>query len=507
MENDYRERKAPCLLTLLDSLVPLAGKKKCPFKLIKAVLQVGIGILFNMDHQFANIGCYGFFQDRLPWNSELCFMHRNRHPEEVPYAVVADRDGNIVEDTRYRAVGRSGNQMVPLKAEDFIELPEGSEVFFLPGRIPYGYDEELERVMLIEDEEVFAVSAFISPAHTQTYLSAFKKASGPVLPLYAYTAVGWWNNRFYTTALRIDPDIRQDVSQFHDHAVKTGVKRMKKKYPDNRVVEHLASNCALTYHCRAAQNYFLGRWECPMPISPACNAECLGCISEQPDEHDLQSSHFRLKFTPNVQEIVDVAVDHIESAPEPIVSFGQGCEGEPLLVWEVMRDAIVEIRKRTDKGIINVNTNGSRPDAVEELCKVGLQSIRVSMNSAQKEWYIKYYLPRNYQFEDIQESIRVMRKHGRWASINYFVFPGMTDTPQELEALRKFISETGLTMIQWRNFNIDPDFYFKKTGIVPPETAFGVQNLISRVKAKYPKLAHGYFNPIQERQEEFLALY
>ena len=41
--------------------------------------------------------------------------------------------------------------------------------------------------------------------------------------------------------------------------------------------------------------------------------------------------------------------------------------------------------------------------------------------------------------------------------INYFVFPGMTDSVAEYEALRKVIRETGLKMIQWRNFNIDPD--------------------------------------------------
>jgi len=428
-------------------------------------------------------------------------MRANRHPDKTPFAVVADKEGNIAEDTRYFAAGRSGNQMIALKPEDFIELPEGSEMFFLPGRKPYGVNKVTGEVTLIDEGE--AVCAFISPAHTQTHLSAYLKESGPVLPLYAYTAVGWLDGKFYATAVRIDPDIRQDVSQFNPHAVKTNVKRMKKKYPGNRVVDHLADNCALTYHCRAAQNYFLGRWECPLPVSPACNAECLGCISLQPEEHNVQSSHFRLKFTPDVKEIVEVAVDHLESAPTPIVSFGQGCEGEPLLVWEVMRDAIIGIRQKTDKGIININTNGSRPDAVEKLCAVGLQSIRVSMNSAQEDWYTNYYLPRNYKFNDIKESIKIMRKHGRWASINYFIFPGMSDSEQEYQALRGFIRDTGLTMIQWRNFNIDPDFYFKKARLQDPNTAMGVRVFMDKIKAGFPHLAHGYFNPTKEKQLEF----
>ncbi len=41
-------------------------------------------------------------------------------------------------------------------------------------------------------------------------------------------------------------------------------------------------------------------------------------------------------------------------------------------------------------------------------------------------------------------------------------FPGMTDSVEEYEALRKLIKETGLKMIQWRNFNIDPDWYMGK---------------------------------------------
>ncbi len=411
--------------------------------------------------------------------------------------VYADEKGNIMENTAYTAVGRSGIDAVKLSREDFIELPEGSEFFLLPGRSPFGFNKKSKSIEMFSGGT--AVASFISPAHTQTYLSAYRKnGKAPVLPLYAYTAVGWLNGKFYATAVRIDPDIRQDFEQFNLSVIKRKVNSLKKKYPNNRVVEHLGNNCALTYHCRAAQNYFLNRWECPLPTSPACNAECLGCISLQPEENTINSSHFRLKFTPSVHEIAEVAVDHLETTANPIVSFGQGCEGEPLLVWEVLRDTIREIRRKTKKGIININTNGSRPDAVEELCKAGLQSIRVSMNSAQKEWYANYYLPRNYTFDDVRESIKVVRKNGGWASINYFTFPGLTDSPQEYAALKKLIRETDLTMIQWRNFNIDPDWYMRKTKIGETGQPLGIVNLMKTLKKEFPHLAYGYFNPSSE---------
>ncbi len=428
-------------------------------------------------------------------------MH-HPHPKKIPYLVFADENGNILEDVNYEALGRSGRDAVKLSVKDFIELPEGSELFHLPERKPYGFNKKTKTIELYPHGS--AVAVFVSPAHPQTYLSAYEKiGKAPILPLYAYTAVGWLDGKFYTTAVRIDPDIRQDFKQFNLSAIRRKINSLKKKYPGNRLVEHLANNCALTYHCRAAQNYFLNRWECPVPSSPACNAECLGCISLQPDENPVNSSHFRLKFTPSVQEIVEVAVDHLQTAPTPIVSFGQGCEGEPLLVWEVLRDAIKEIRRKTKNGIININTNGSKPEAVEELCKAGLQSIRVSMNSAQKEWYTNYYLPRNYTFDDVRESIKVLRRNNGWASINYFTFPGLTDSPEEYAALKKLICETDLSMIQWRNFNIDPDWYIRKAKIGETGEPLGIVNLMNLLKKEFPHLAYGYFNPSEDTQKQY----
>jgi MoaA/NifB/PqqE/SkfB family radical SAM enzyme len=121
-----------------------------------------------------------------------------------------------------------------------------------------------------------------------------------------------------------------------------------------------------------ARNFAMGRWECPIPISPACNANCIGCISFQPQEEEIISTQDRLTFKPTVAEVVEYTVPHLMNAPFPIVSFGQGCEGEPLLMWETIKEAIIEIRKHTDKGSININTNGSNPKAVAELAKVGL---------------------------------------------------------------------------------------------------------------------------------------
>ncbi|MEI2739610.1 MAG: radical SAM protein [Chitinophagaceae bacterium] len=382
--------------------------------------------------------------------------------------------------------------------DEWIELPDGGSLYELPGRRGIGTDVNTGEMRLCE--KGWAVAAFIPPAHTGFYLAAYETVKdAPILPLFCYTASGWLDDKFYVPATRVEPDIRQDCAGYDQEKVKEGVKELQKHYPHNRLVSHLTNNCALTYQCPAARNFALGRWECPVPASPACNANCVGCISLQPDEEPIVSTQDRLNFKPTVEEIVEFTVPHLESAPYPIISFGQGCEGEPLLMWETIRDAIIEIRKHTSKGSININTNGSNPESVRALCKAGLDSIRVSTNSARREIYMPYYRPNNYDFDDIIESLKVVNSFGGWTSINYFVFPGMTDSVAEYEALRKLIKETGLKMIQWRNFNIDPDWYLGKIGAGDTGECLGVNQLQQLIKEEFPDLKYGYFNPPIER--------
>jgi pyruvate-formate lyase-activating enzyme len=416
----------------------------------------------------------------------------------APYILYSDGKGNIFEDLSLHVTGRSGWDAMPIPDDEWIELPEGGQLYELPGRRGIGIDVETGDMALCD--KGWAVAAFIPPAHTGYYIAAYETlADAPTLPLFCYTAVGWWDGKFYVPARRVEQDIRQECAGFDDKKVKAGVKELQQAYPHNRLVNHLANNCALTYHCPAARNYFMGRWECPIPSSPACNANCVGCISFQPEEETIVSTQDRLTFKPTAEEIVEFTVPHLETAPYPIVSFGQGCEGEPLLMWETIRESIIEMRKHTPKGSININTNGSKPNAVRALCEAGLNSIRVSLNSAREHIYTPYYRPNNYRFEDIIESLKVVREFGGWTSINYFVFPGMTDSVEEYEALRKLIRETGLNMIQWRNFNIDPDWYLGKIGVGETGEILGMKQLMDLLQEEFPDLKYGYFNPPMER--------
>ncbi len=429
-------------------------------------------------------------------------MPEIKHPKSTPYLLYSDGEGNIYEDTSLYAIGRTGWDAIPVEIEEWIELPDGGQLYELPDRRGIGIDVQTGDMRLCD--KGWAVAAFVPPAHTSLYIAAYESApEAQTLPLYCYTAAGWHDDKFYVTAVRIESDIRQEAKGYDDKKIQDGVDKMIAAYPHNRLVKHLADNCALTYDCPAARNYFMGRWECPIPISPACNANCIGCISFQPETEEIYSPQDRLSFKPTAEEVVEYTVPHLQTAPYPIISFGQGCEGEPLLMWETIRESIIEIRKHTQRGSININTNGSKPDAVEKLMQAGLNSIRVSTNSVRKEIYTRYYLPNNYQFEDIIESLKIVRKYGGWASMNYFAFPGMTDSVDEYEALREVIKYTDLSMIQWRNFNIDPDWYLGKIGVTDTGEYMGIKQMMELIREEFPKLKFGYFNPPAERMVNY----
>lgn len=288
--------------------------------------------------------------------------------KHTPFVLYADDEGNVFEDTSLYAVGRSGFYAQPTEIEDWIPLPNGGSLYQLPHRISVGIDVKTGEMRLCD--KGWAVAAFVPPAHTTLFLASFiNEPDAPTLPLFCYTAVGWYEGEFYVTAQRVEQDIRQECDGFDQNQVELGILDLRNRFPNNRIVEHLAENCALSYHCPAARNYFMGRWECPIPTSPACNSNCIGCISFQPEHESIESSQDRLTFKPSAGEIVEYAVAHLETAEYPIISFGQGCEGEPILMWETLKDAIYQIRQFTPKGSININTNGSKPMLLKNYVK------------------------------------------------------------------------------------------------------------------------------------------
>ncbi len=411
----------------------------------------------------------------------------------MPKLLIVDKNKKIYDVPYLNATGAKAGVFFQLQKEDLIKLPFGSELFLMPDRYPVGYDPSLKKFITLK--QFLAVSAFISPGYTLTHNAAYvENVKAKLLPLFSYSPVAFYKSSFYVPAIRIDKQRRHDLRLLNLTKVKHNIKKFQNLFKGNRIYTQLIK-CALEYHCPNGKNFFLQRSECPLPVSPVCNAHCEGCISSQP-KNKCPATQPRIEFIPTPKEIAQIALFHIKNVKNPIVSFGQGCEGEPLMQFKTLSESIKIIRQKTKKGTINLNTNASKPEAIKELFKTGLDSMRASLNSTQKVHYNAYYKPAGYIFNDVIKSIRYARRLKGFVSLNYLIMPGFTDSKNEVGALIKFIKNTDINMIQWRNLNYDPAAYARLLKLkAGADDMVGIKQMMATIKKKFPKIRFGYFNP------------
>jgi pyruvate-formate lyase-activating enzyme len=419
--------------------------------------------------------------------------------KNLPFMLYADRDGIIYEHPYYRMAGFSGGSIAAMEDEDLIRMPEFSKLFFIPDCPPIGLDPSTGECILVPEIEdggvtkkCFAVASFPETGIVRSHLPAVDYGNKSyILPMWGYTATGFRDNSYWLAGFRIEYNLKWDPRNYDDRVLIPAIREYQRMEMSGPLVEHLI-NCAVNNHCFAAKNLFLKRWEAPLPISMGCNADCIGCLSLQPD-NSCRSSHQRILFRPDKNEIVSIAVRHLDEAPEAIVSFGQGCEGEPLTEYLLMSESIREIRNRTRKGTINLNSNGSWPERVLEVAKNGLDSVRISLNSARPPFYRAYYRPKSYDFEDVITSISLSRELGLYTMINYLVFPGISDQEEEIEAMIKLLRRTGVNFVHMKNLNIDPDLYIRAMPVSDSKVV-GMRKMVEVIQKELPGLRIGYFN-------------
>lgn len=406
--------------------------------------------------------------------------------------VYADENGQVFDHPRYLGIGRSGDAYMEILEEELIPLPDGASLVSLPGCTPIGLDPEKGNMVPLTGYT--AVGALLPQGYTRLMVPAFLKADKEEkLPLFGYTAVVWKKGRFYVAADPTDEPYKWDPNNFSRNELEKKVHKILKQSPDNRIYQHM-SNCALGYGCLTASNTFFNRWEGGLPVSRTCNAGCYGCISQQPDDSGFVSPQTRMDFTPTVDELVEVMLFHLKT-PESIISFGQGCEGEPSTKAGLIAQAIQKVRETTDMGYININTNAGLTDGIKTIVDAGLNLMRVSIISALDEHYNAYYRPRAYSLANVERSAAYASEKGVYTSINYLVFPGVFDREEEIEGMIDFIRRTGVRLIQMRNLNIDPDSYLS---MIPPAQGelFGMKQALEIYRQELPDVIIGSYTHV-----------
>jgi pyruvate-formate lyase-activating enzyme len=404
--------------------------------------------------------------------------------------VYADAQGNVYDHPDYVALGRNGEMITEIMEEELIPLPEGATLVSLPFTRPVAWNPDTEKMEAVSGD-VNAVGALLPQGYTRLLLPGYVKTDkSRALPLFGYTAVVWKNDGFYVAAERTDDPHPWNPRNCDPDELEIQVDRLLKKYPDNRLYRHL-SNCALGYECLTASNTFLQRWEGAVPVSFACNAGCFGCISEQPEDSGFPAPQTRMNFKPTVEEIVQVMLEHLKTS-ESIISFGQGCEGEPSTQAPLIIQAIRQVREQTQIGYININTNAGLTDHIRGIVDAGLDLMRVSTISALDDHYNAYYKPRGYTLKNVEKSLRYAADKGVVTSINYLIFPGVTDREEEIEAMIDFARRTGLKLIQMRNLNIDPESYL---ALIPKAKGelLGMKQMLEIFREELPDVVIGSY--------------
>jgi pyruvate-formate lyase-activating enzyme len=422
----------------------------------------------------------------------------------MPRLLFADDRGTVYDHPTLHAAVRTGDDVGPT-AEKPVALPDGATLCLLPGRRPVGIDPETGAVAVLDRVKVgrrsfvpHAVGATLPPGFTRTLLPAAARpplatvAEAPVLPQWAYTAAALGEDGPVAWALHTDRRRHWDPSR---HSTGDLPARVEALVATGNPIYRQLARCALEWRCFTAQNTFYARDEGAIPSSASCNAACVGCLSEQ-DEGMPPSSHERITRPPTAEEMADLAVRHLEGASGRVmVSFGQGCEGEPLTRWKELERAIRLVRARTRRGSIHANTNGSLPDALARLCDAGLDSVRISLNSATPALYGAYYRPSGYAVEDVIRGIRTAKRKGAYVALNLLTFPGVTDRAGEAERLCEVVARTQVDQVQTRPLAIDPDVYMAiARAHAAPGPALGIPALVRGLKRARPGLVVGNFS-------------
>jgi pyruvate-formate lyase-activating enzyme len=409
------------------------------------------------------------------------------------YMVYADRNGNVYNHDRWHGLGRSGDMISEMFPEELIPLPSGATLVSLPYTNPIGLDPETGEMHRMTGEYT-AVGALLPQGYTRLFLPGYVKTDpNKPLPIFGYTAVVWKDDGFYVAADRTDDPEPWDPRNCDVDQLEKQVRLLNEKYPENRLFKHL-SKCALEYECLTASNTFLQRWEGGVPVSYSCNAGCFGCLSFQPDDRGFVAPQTRMNFKPTVDEVVEVMLEHLVT-PDSIISFGQGCEGEPSTQFPTIIEAIKRVREKTDMGYININTNAGLTDQIRMIVDAGLDLMRVSTISALEDHYNAYYMPRGYTLKNVEKSLIYAASKGVYTSINYLVFPGVTDREEELEAMIEFAKRTDLKLIQLRNLNIDPESYLN---LIPPARGetIGMKQAIEVLRQELPGVEIGSYTHV-----------
>jgi hypothetical protein len=419
----------------------------------------------------------------------------NRERSRPLHLLVASGEGEVFEHPTLQILPVRDAERLPVELghpDPFSVSPTGTRLVVLHGCRPIGWDPAGQCRVRVEEverngrpQQVWAVGAVLPPGWLCLRLATTEhdpnsQASSPL----TCCEVGGSEGEVHVAASSLRPLSHPDAPAYDTPDLPARVQRRLAASPGNRVLRRLA-HCALEYSCRMAQNFFYRRGEVFLWVAGGCEAGCRGCVGLcRP--RDGVSTRERLHATARVEDLVELAAEHVRDVPHGTVTFGLGAVDDPHLAYKRIERAILVLRTRTTAGGLNLDVQGGSPSFIGQLFTTGLGSVRIGLNSAVRERYERCYGGVGATFEKLRSCLGVARGKGARVFLGLEVLPGLSDRPSEIEALLRLIEEFRLDGVQLRTPAGRPDEGAGFPDAVEP--ALGIGELLRQLRRSAPLL-------------------
>ena len=246
-----------------------------------------------------------------------------------------------------------------------------------------------------------------------------------------------------------------------------------REYAANALARQLA-RCSREHECSAARAG-IGHGDLPVPLGATMAERPRGPVALRSGYAGAPAE--MAAFRPTAREIVEVAATHLERGGTG-VSFGRACDGEPLLRVRVLEEAIAGIRERAPAANIHLETCGSDPAALRRAAEAGLTSVTVRLGSARGDTYERLHGPIAHRWADVRTSLQAAVERRVRVTIALLVLPGLSDRPEELDAIVALLGELRGGRLELRDLGADP---LRVLAGFPAARPVGMRALLARM--------------------------
>ena len=350
-------------------------------------------------------------------------------------AVHSDRSGRVFVSADYGATALDGD--APAVFDRALPLPPDAQLVPLADRAAIGIDRRGQPRPL--GPARWALAAVLGPGYLRTHVPACDAATdvAPLEPLPYAAVAADQAGEIVVGAVAIGAPVQGSASsRISGDELATRITERLRNEPSNRLLRQLV-RCAREYECQAARNAFLGRGECALPLGAPSNDHPGPSVALR--RRDERAPIEPTAMPATAAEAAAVANAHFRAGGTS-VSFGQACEGDPLLLVRTIADAAALITRPGGTEIV-LRTNGSSAAALARAADAGIDRVVVALTSAHGPTYERVHGPIGHRWTDVRASLRDAAGRKLALTIELLTLPGLTDREAEARELVALLGE------------------------------------------------------------------